>query len=315
MSTHGDSSEATDTSSVDSHSLEAEPQGKGKRRPSVNARDVVLEPLPDPALAPVTRPGNGGREPDGTDTLSTVPDGILDAVRRTREAARASESVAAVAYPADVVQAVEREWLAGIRSVTAIAKAYELPRTTILAWAKRHDWGPRDDARRDAVRSAITSALIERTAQRVAPIPGDDGSPSAVMTTAHVAANPEEAAQAMVDDYAAVVANVVQRMRDTSGMAVDTGRTLLAEYQSTMVAVMNVTRGDRAKAMKALASLAATYKTVVAALSTAYQLQRQSYGLDAHADDRPPGAGPEALGGTYEDAVREAEERGIALDS
>jgi hypothetical protein len=297
---------------------EGRPDARGcGRRATVHPPGVPLEPLADPDAAHPLRPGNGGRDENGDALLTTVDPAVIEVIRETRERIRQAGPALAmtIMYPPVVVEAIRREWIAGVKSVNAIAREYGLPRTTILAWSDRHCWGPRDDARL-VVRSKVTAELIARAAASVAPIPGEDDAPR-VMTNGEVAAaDPEKVAQAMVDDYAAVVANVVQRMRDTSGVAVETGRKLLDEYRLTLDAVMLASKGDRTRSLKALTALAGTYKTIASALHTAYQLQRQSYGLDAtDGDDRPPGAGPEALGGTYEDAVREAEERGIALDS
>jgi hypothetical protein len=294
-------------------------QGKRVSRASLHRDDVALELLADPDAAHPVRPGNGGRDETGAPLLTTVDPAIVEMVRETRRQIRESgiAGLSGPTYPPEVVEAIRREWIASVKSIARIATDYELPRTNILGWASKYGWGKRDDSRRLAVHSKVTAELVARAASKYAPVPGTDGAGAvAVMTNAEVEADPERAAQAMVDDYAAVVANVVQRMRDTSGIAVETGRTLLDEYRATLLAVMASTKGDKARSMKALGSLATTYKTIAAALHTAYQLQRQSYGLDAtDGDAKPPGAGPEALGGTYEDAVREAEERGIALDS
>lgn len=325
ISTMSDTTEDGDTAHPALPDI-APPQGRMTqkarvRRASEHPDDVPLELLADPAAAHPLRPGNGGRDEEGAPLLSTVDPAIVALVAETREAIRKTGGTPGLygpSYPQAVVDAIHREWLAGVKSVNQMARDYGLPRTTILNWSSRFSWGARDDSRRLAVHSKVTAELIARAAARVAPMPSadDDDEPQpSVMTVAEAQADPEKLAQAMVDDYAAVVANVVQRMRDTSGVAVETGRTLLDEYRLTLSAVMLAAKGDRARSLKALTALAGTYKTIASALHTAYQLQRQSYGLDAADTDRPPGAGPEALGGTYEDAVREAEERGIALDS
>jgi hypothetical protein len=306
-------------------------EGVGKRRASTHRTvkpfdysRVRLTERKVPAATLTTpselTPGNAGITESGELATSTVPAEIIAMIKAHR--AKADEianttgtapGFSGVAYPEAVVLAIEREWVAGVRSVLGIANAYGLSRSTVLFWARSRGWPPRATFK-DSVRAQIDESVIEKAVSGFRSLSSASSGLDESGATAP-AGSEMERAEAIVSDYANIVANVVQAMRDTSGDAVGTGRTLLEGYKQSLEALMaGFKPNDKAAAMKVLGPAASVYRTIVQALHTAYQLQRQAYGLDVvDPQGANPGAGPEQMGGTYEDAVRAAEARGVLL--
>jgi hypothetical protein len=262
---------------------------------------------------------------------SPIAESILSRIRAVRASAndpaariRRPDGTLEAIWPEDIVAAVEVEWRAGLRSVSRMARDFGMTRQSIEYMAKSRGW-PSRASTAAATRQAVNEAVIERavnmtrlaaaSSRLTAAAAGNpDGDPLAGIVS------PEARGDVLMADYAQSVACVVEGMRDASRIAVGVGRTLLDEYRQAIEAAIAETRTDvragKVKPHDATLALvgkqAAIFKTLVQAVRDAHQLQRQAYGLDAMAPDGNPPPGDMAPG-SYEDAVREAEAKGVRL--
>lgn len=235
-------------------------------------------------------------------------------------------------YPVEVLRAVEMEWTAGIKTVTEVSREYGIPRQTIYAWSATHRWPDRKSVQ-EAARSAINSRLVENAVlayRRTAPAEVRDyidaqlraanGNPTVALDAAKKVA--------LIEDYAVVVAEIVQNHRELASDTLTLGKELLAIQKEGLAAL----KAKHATEPDALAKAAKEFNTqfagLVRSLTQAVTMQREAFGMDGSTGSPDvPGEGQgEAQGagtalpvgvqpGTYEDIVAEAERRGVSLAS
>lgn len=231
-------------------------------------------------------------------------------------------------HPEHVKSAVEAEWRMGLKSVAQISRELGPSRNTIYTWAKDCDWPDRESAARSA-RERIDAEVVRQTVadlrmrepstadnrsleERLRELAATEGQPESVLKTDLVMA-----------DYSVAVALVIREQQRTGDQAIEIGRGLMEIFHGAVHQLRDKYRGgDELAKLKLLGGLFGHYATLVRALQIASNLQRQAYAIDAGqvrdpeeqgAKANPSGAGQQAQPRTYEDALREAEDRGEAL--
>lgn len=231
---------------------------------------------------------------------------LADLVRRAKAEPRRDGRAINAAFPLEIRAAVEAEWRAGIRPVSSIACDLGVSRELVYRWARQYSWPARRNAMQ-AARERIDAALIERAVAQVRRSAGVTG--SADGEAVGDAAACEARSDVAFETYATVVAEVVERQRQTATQVVELGATLL-ELQRAAIGHEKA-RGatGHGHGLRELQSLVGGYSSLVRGLAVAVALQRRSFGLDTDDDSVQTRFQP----GSYDDIVREAESRGESL--
>lgn len=226
---------------------------------------------------------------------------------------------ASIPYPDDVVAVIEAEWRAGLRPISEIASESGISRTLIYRWSVERNWPERAKVRAMA-REAIDSKVIARAVDAFrAENPGRVAEVQDrldALTAEGVSAG-DTRTELVLEDYALVVAAVVEAQRGTATKVAGIGDKLVAIYDSTVTEIAAKYANDDIGKLKATQAFIATFATLVRAVSAAHDMQRSAYGLNAHMEGggSMPGGGDGVSyqPGTYDDVVREAEARGERL--
>lgn len=225
-------------------------------------------------------------------------------------------------YPEEVIKAVEIEWTAGVKTVSEIAKEYGMQRATIYAWSMAKGWPKRADLQAQA-RQAINSKLMHDAVKEFrANAPeevrnyletlsaSEQGTPKAALDAAKSAA--------ILEDYAAVIARIIEAHRGLANDVVTVGSQLISMYKDGLEELRKQYKGDPGALMKASSTFIVSYRGLVGSLQSAIDLQRQAFSMDATTGGAgdpnvPQGGDAPTQPGSYEDIVREAEARGHSL--
>lgn len=248
-------------------------------------------------------------DPSGVDVTSPLSPRpleraqLIDLVRRAKAEPRRDGRAINVPFPPEVRAAVEAEWRAGIRAVSAIASDFGLSREVIYRWARQEGWPTRRSAMQ-AARERIDAAIIERAVAQARGV--SNPSPGAGDARPGDADLEDARSDLTFETYAAVVAEVVERQRFTATQAVDLGMALLRLQEAAIALEKPAEAPSGGAAPRSLQTLIAGYGSLVRGLATAVALQRRSFGLDSEDES----AQSSFQQGSYDDVVREAEARG-----
>jgi hypothetical protein len=237
----------------------------------------------------------------------------------------------AAKYSEETIEAVRLEYEAGLRSLAAIGRQYEVPRATISMWAREKGWVRNLGAKREEIKTLLAEHLIEDAASAYRKVQGKDALPDSAREEEEAelerlaAVDASARTEVVMQDYTRAVAETCRVHAAMAATARETGWALLERFK---IAVSQLP-GKQGSTFKAktewailLGKVAGPYATLVRALQSAIEMEKKALGIEA--GDQPPPDQPQSPSaggadpnpppsGSYEDIIREAELRGQPL--